>query len=266
MEQIITDLDVLRTPAHPLEFLTEAGPDTTYGQEIIEKLKAALSENESLLAIAAPQIGIDARIFCIRFNDTIKTFINPIITKKSGHTIGAETFPSMPGKEIIISRPDEVTVVYYTDEFKYEDNKLIGPAARLFDQQAQLLDGVLPSDLGLVSDIETDGLVADLSDEEFEEVKQLYKQFIAAKQETVMKSIKEGQEEDLEKQYRQLKATEDVINGRIAIVEPEEEAKQRQILRESVIHNEKAKQAAQRKASQKAFISKKSKYGHKGRR
>ena len=39
----------------------------------------------------------------------------------------------MPGKEII-ARPEEITVVYYTDDFKYEENKLVGPAAAIFDQ------------------------------------------------------------------------------------------------------------------------------------
>jgi hypothetical protein len=29
----------------------------------------------------------------------------------------------MPGKEILITRPEELTVVYYTEDFKYEENK-----------------------------------------------------------------------------------------------------------------------------------------------
>jgi len=58
-----------------------------------------------------------------------------------------------PGKEFVIGRPEEITVVYYNEDFKYEDNKLMGYAAALFDQQYQLLEGVLPDELGLMSDI-----------------------------------------------------------------------------------------------------------------
>ena len=48
----------------------------------------------------------------------------------------------MPGQEILITRPEEITIVYYNDEFKYEENKLLGAAARLFDQSAQLLESL----------------------------------------------------------------------------------------------------------------------------
>jgi peptide deformylase len=41
-----------------------------------------MNENANILALAAPQIGHKVRIFGIRFNDTIKVFINPVITKK----------------------------------------------------------------------------------------------------------------------------------------------------------------------------------------
>ena len=94
-----------------------------------------LDANPDILALAAPQIGINKRIFCLRFNDQIKVFINPIITKKKGLTIAVETCCSMPGKEIVIGRPEEVTVVYYNEEFKYEDNKLLGAAASLLRQR-----------------------------------------------------------------------------------------------------------------------------------
>ena len=122
----------------------------------------------------------------------------------------------MPGKEILISRPDEITVVYYTDEFKYEENKLLGPAARLFDQNAQLLDGITPDMLGLVSDIAEDGSLADLTDEEFKEMTDIYKKYVSAKVKALEADIAEN--EELNKQYTQLKFTESVINGRASVV------------------------------------------------
>lgn len=256
MINIITDLEQLTKPAKPLEFLTPAGPDTAYGKEIIDKLKTVLNNSESLVALAAPQIGIDARVFCIKFNDTIKTFINPIITKKSGNVIGPETFGSMPGKEILISRPEEVTVVYYTDEFKYEDNKLLGAAARIFDQQAQLLDGILPDALGMVSDIAEDGSFTDLTEDELVQAQELYKSFIEAKTKAMESEISSNPE--LMKQYKALKVTEDIISGRIMVVEPEEEAAERnrlaRITKTTKIIESKEKRVRQN-AERKAFLN-----------
>lgn len=223
MVKIIKDIQKLALATKPLQFLTEQGIEKEEGLEIIKKIKEVMSADNTLLALAAPQIGIDARIFCIRFNDQIKTFINPIVTKKGKYEIKPETFASMPGKEILTTRPEEITVVYYTDEFKYEENKLLGPAARLFDQQCQLLDGVTPADLGLVSDVATDGSLADLTEDEISQVIEIYKQFIKAKTETLQKEIEEDPE--IAKAYKQLQFTEKVITGDVLVIEDEEEAK-----------------------------------------
>lgn len=217
MKRIIKTPEKIAYVAKPLEFLTESGPDKTEGEAIIAEIKEVMEKHLEIPALAAQQIGIDARIFCIRFSDTIKTFINPIITKKSGSVIAPETFTSMPGKEILISRPEELTVVYYTDEFKYEDNKLMGLAARIFDQMGQLLDGILPSDLGLVSDIETDGSIGDLSDEDFNELAAVYKQFVKVKTDALKKEMEA--DKTLSKQFKELSFTESVINGRTLLVD-----------------------------------------------
>lgn len=223
MVEIIKDIEALKEPAKPLEFLTEQGTEKEEGLEIIGKLKEAMEADSTILALSAPQIGINARIFCIRFADQIKTFINPIVTKKGKYEIKPETFVSMPGKEILITRPEELTVVYYTDEFKYEENKLLGAAARIFDQHCQLLDGVTPAELGLVSDVEADGSLADLSDEEIAQVTEIYKQFIKAKSAALQTEIEK--DPDLEKAYKQLKFTEKVITGEALVISDEDESR-----------------------------------------
>ncbi len=258
MESIIYDIDVLSVPSEPLTFLTEQGAKTEEGEEIIKKIKEVMEAKADLLALSAPQIGINKRIFCLRFNDQIKTFINPIITKKKGLNIVIEHCASMPGKEIVIGRPEEITVVYYNDEFKYEDNKLIGIAASLFDQQAQILDGVLPSELGLVSDIEEDGKIeeADLT-----EIIPFYKDtFLPTRLASLNESI--SADEEARKYYNQLKFTEGVINGRNAVIEPEEEtakrAKAKKAANKAILRSNKA-EAAMQKAEFKNYVQKISK-------
>lgn len=255
MESIIYDIDVLSIPSEPLTFLTEQGAKTEEGEEIISKIKKVMEANSDLLALSAPQIGINKRIFCLRFNDQIKTFINPIITKKKGLNIVIETCASMPGKEIVIGRPEEVTVVYYNDEFKYEDNKLVGVAASMFDQQAQILDGVLPSELGLVSDIEEDGKI---EESDLTEIIPFYKDtFLPARLASLNEVI--SSDEEAKKYFNQLKFTEGVINGRNAVVEPEEETvkrvRARKAANKAIFHAGKSAALTQ-KAEFKNFVQK----------
>lgn len=255
MQTIITNIEELLQPAEPLTFLTETGTQTEEGNEIIKKIKEVMTENPDILALSAPQIGINKRIFCLRFNDQIKTFINPIITKKSGLNIIIETCASMPGKEIVIGRPTEITVVYYNEDFKYEDNKLLGVAASIFDQQAQLLDGITPNEVGMVSDIAEDGKI---EEEDMEEIVSFYKgTFLPSKLEALNTVIAE--DKALEKSFKELKFTEGIINGRIVIVESEEDANKRskakKVANKAISYVNKADKAAQ-KAEFNSYVRK----------
>jgi peptide deformylase len=216
MTEIITDVEILSRPAEPLKFLSTDGVDREEGDSIIKSLIEAMNEYDNLVTLAAPQIGSAKRVFGIRFDDQVKIFIDPIITKKSDYKIAPETCASMPGKEILISRPEEVTVVYYTQDYKYEENKLLGGAARLFDQQCQLLDGVLPSELGLVSDVAEDGSLAELSDDEITELIEFYKDYVKVKLDAINKSIRDDKE--LIEKYKSLSFAEKVINGQATVV------------------------------------------------
>lgn len=259
MAEIIYELDTLRQAAEPLKFVSEAGINKDEGTEIIEKLLEVMNADTSIMAIAAPQIGIDKRIFGIRFSDTIKIFIDPIILKKDNYRIAPETFVSMPGKEILINRPEELTVVYYTSEFKYEENKLLGPAARLFDQQAQLLDGILPDDLGLVSDVKADGSLADLNEEEITELIEFYKEYVKVKSEAVKQSIADDPE--LISEYNKLAFSEKVVNGKAAIVAEDGSPLKQKAQAKAALKVKKIEQAdrAIGKANLKQFLARKGK-------
>lgn len=226
MERIIKDLEKLREPNEPLKFIDEDGQHLDEGKEILARLLDVFEQNPEVIALAAPQIGINKRIFGIRFNDAVKFFINPIITKKSGLVIAPEVFLSAPGKEYLIGRPKELTVIYTNQNFAYEDNKLLDGAARLFDQMAQLLDGVLPSDLGLESDIELDGSLADATEDELASYCEIWKQYVTIKLSKLEEEINSN--EVAKSMYQELKLSESVINGRIEVYE---EQKQHQLNR-----------------------------------
>lgn len=259
MRKIRTDLEKLKTPSEPLTFLADDGPHTEEGEKIILDIKKVMEKDANILALSAPQIGINKRIFCLRFNDQIKTFINPIITKKSGIVVTVETCASMPGKEIVVGRPEEITVVYYNDEFKYEDNKLVGAAASLFDQQAQILDGVMPDELGLVSDIEED---CKIEETDMEEIITFYKDtFLPSKLNSLRTAISANEETN--KVFKQLKFTEGVINNRIAVIEPEEETAKRAKAKKAAMTSLKASEKAAQKIDFDNYVRKMSKKRHK---
>lgn len=264
MKRIITNIERLTgNISEPLEFITDTGITKDEGEEIVKQLTEILEKKPKVFAIAAPQIGINKRIFCIKFNDTIKTFINPIIKRKKGNTLLVETFSSMPKKEILIARPEEIEVVYYTDKFEYEDNKLLGSAAAIFDQQYQLLDGITPNLMGLVSDVEVDGPLSEVPADEMDKIINFYKdEYIPKINAAFQKSIEQDSEEA--KAYKMLKFTEDVINGRTIISESEGEVLARQQAKKTAnkailmsMKNAKDQQKAQYRANLNTFLNKK---------
>ena len=187
--------------------------------EIIDAIKNEFNLNSEILAISAPQVGFNKRIFALRFDDKIKFFINPVITKKEDLIIIPEKFSSMPGKEILIARPSNIRCSYIDEEFKYQTNTFKDYASFLFDQMYNLLDGVTPDLIGLVSDPETDGSLYDLSEDDFKEICDYYLNYIQNMSKTLNESI-QGDDE-LSSQYRQLQFAEKVIYGKASIVDQE---------------------------------------------
>lgn len=213
-------LEELADPSIEVKFLNNFGKveeeSRDYINKVIELLREAFNQNPKVLGIAAPQIGIKSRIFGIRFNDQIKFFIDPIITKKKDLKVSVDTFPQLPNKEILLARPEEIEAVYYNEDFNYEDNIFKGAASRLFDQLVNVLDGITPDTLGLVSDINECGSFFDLSDEEKLEAVKIYAQFVNNLTKELTEEIEKNPED--QRLYRNLRFTENVVNGRSSII------------------------------------------------
>lgn len=112
----------------------------------ISKLKDTMYANPKIVALAAPQIGIDLRAFCIRFaNGDIRGFINPMYKSQKGIHFSRESNPSVEG-EYIVERFDEVEAAYLTPKCQSELNLFQGAVAEVFQQMTDLIDGILISD------------------------------------------------------------------------------------------------------------------------
>ena len=112
-------------------------------REIILELKDTLRNHKEGVGLAAPQIGYNKRIFVINFSGDLRSFINPIISEVKGFELSKEGCLSIPGKEFIRPRNNEITVLYQTPLGKIESRKLVGKAAIIFQHEIDHLDGIL---------------------------------------------------------------------------------------------------------------------------
>ena len=206
MTNIVTDLEQLSIRADEVDVRKENNDI----RNIVVKLKEVIREN-NLTSLAAPQIGIDRRIFVINFNGDMRAFINPIITEVKGFELSRETCSSIPDKTYIRPRHNEITTMYQTPLGKIESKKLLGASARVFQHCIDHLDGLLLSDIGL----EIDEMFDKATEEERLEVINMYLDSLDIKQKDIEKEIAE--DKDLKEISDAVKFMESVEKGEIRV-------------------------------------------------
>ena len=97
------------------------------------------------LGLAAPQVGVQKRLFVFDLHDDTgaRAVINPVITETDGEWMFEEGCLSVPGLSWDIVRPKTVLLTGYDldgNELAIEADEL---AARLFQHELDHLDGVL---------------------------------------------------------------------------------------------------------------------------
>lgn len=193
-KDIITEYDSLSERSDEVDVRKEG----SLVQEIVLSLKDTIKKH-NLTALAAPQIGYKKRIFCINFKGDIRTFINPIITNVKGFDLARERCESLPGKQFIRPRNNEINIIYQNPLGKSLSQKLLGLAAITFQEQLDHLDGMLLSDVGLEIDEDFDKA----SEDERAEVINAYLESLDLKQQVVEKEIEDNPE---------LKQIQDAVN------------------------------------------------------
>lgn len=271
MTEVIYDKTQLLEACEPFEFIDDKGKDETVVDEMkttIAALKEVLNNTDKIVALSAPQIGIKKRVFCIKFADTIKTFVNPVIKRRSEEKfINQEQF--IDGESVVyICRPKEVEVTYFTDEFKVEDNKLLDQAAATFIQQYNLLDGIVPG--AVLDTFETvtqdslpkfveatysgSGIVLTKEDSipDLEEVAEVLAKLSAGANAKLKDLIETDSDEDLKKLAKRFLFEESVILGRTKIVDEEGWEKEKKAKRQVAISKKKIKDAEFKQFAAKA--------------
>lgn len=179
-------------------------------REIISALKHTIELN-NIVSLSAPAIGYDKRIFCIKFDTEIKTFINPVIIQSKGIQLSREICTSIPGKTFIRPRNNDITVIYQKPSGPSESRQLVGLSAIVFQHELDHLEGLLLSDIGL----EIDDDFEKASDEEKEEVINYYLDSLDLKRKELEDEIQSN--EELKQLSEGIKFMESVYKGETQI-------------------------------------------------
>ena len=171
----------------------------------ISKIKQTIKAN-NLTALSAVQIGEEwefeekikdeviketcpPRIFCIKFGDTIRTFIDPIITNAKGLSLSREKCSCYPNREFLRVRNNDITMTYLTPMNKVESTHLVGKAAFVAQHQIDHLDGVTLPELGLEIFDDFD----QATDEERQQIIDMYLESLDLKLKDLKKQIDEDE-------------------------------------------------------------------------
>lgn len=207
---IITDIEKLSEICD----YVDTKKDGKIMRETILELKQHIADN-NLLALSAPQIGVDRRIFCVKDKKGIHSFINPMIRKSTDMTFSKETDPCFPDKTYIHPRSAKVVVNYQTPLGEMRTTTVVGYSAFMFQQMIDHLNGLCLPDIGLEIDEEWDKA----TDDERAEVLKAYMESL----DMVSKKLNEEIENnpDLAKQKKAIDFEQALIAGEVQVEEQE---------------------------------------------
>lgn len=127
---------VLRQVAKPIENVDDALV------RLVDDMVETMYEAEGV-GLAAPQVGIQRRLFVYELDDGPKAIVNPEIVESSGELYHDEACLSIPGLRIGIVRPATVLLKGFDldgNELTIEADDFMG---RMFQHEVDHLDGVL---------------------------------------------------------------------------------------------------------------------------
>jgi len=117
-------------------------------KKLIADLEDTVQFDKGLgVGLAAPQIGIDKRVFVAAIDDVVTVMVNPEIIWRSDDIISKEEgCLSLPGIEVVVGRPREIIVTYLDKKGRERERKLQNFNARVVQHEYDHLDGILITD------------------------------------------------------------------------------------------------------------------------
>lgn len=186
-------------------------------REITSSVKRTMRK-KNLISLTAPGIGYNKRIFCIDFSDQeIKSFVNPVITNAEGLQLVREQCSSIPDKEYLLPRNNIIDIIYETPTGVIKTNRFKDVLAFVVQHEIDHLNGVNLEDIGLEVDEDFDNA----SEEDKQEIIEMYLDSLDMRQQFLDKIIKE--DEELNIVSERLRFVEALAKGDIALEEIQEE-------------------------------------------
>lgn len=106
------------------------------------KAMAILMIDSDGIGLAAPQVGVNKRIFIMGNLDKLIVCINPEIVSGEGEIKDQEGCLSFPGLWLKVNRYEKIKVKYYNTRAELIEIDLDGLAARVFQHEYDHLDGI----------------------------------------------------------------------------------------------------------------------------
>lgn len=95
------------------------------------------------VGLAAPQIGIAAKIVVVDYEGEKYALINPEISETEGSAVAEEGCLSFPGIYEKVESPEKIRIKYYDENGNLHDEKVEGFLARVFCHETDHLNGRL---------------------------------------------------------------------------------------------------------------------------
>lgn len=208
VKEIVTDIEQLSVVSDEIDCKKE----NKLLREIILDLKDTIRDKE-LLCLTAIQIGYDKRVVVMNFGGTLKTFVNPMIIKRSKKLqFCNEKCTSLVDAEFIVPRHETIEVIFQTPLAEIKHNRFVGLAAKMFQHCCEHLDGILSCDVGLQIDEE----FKEASEEEQNELLNYFFDSLDARISSLNEEI--ASDPDLQKLKNNLDIRDKVASGKLMFV------------------------------------------------
>lgn len=139
---------ILPITKHPISSLRERSKEVE--NPTSKEIKKLIRDmNETMIAaegigIAAPQVGVNIRLFLVRTDEEYRTYINPTLRgfgwKKIRFEEGCLSVPKVFGP---VKRPTSLTITYTNERGEKKTEKANGLLARVLQHEFDHIQGIL---------------------------------------------------------------------------------------------------------------------------
>ena len=139
-------MSIKKITEYPEEVLAKAGKPVTEFDEELEKLCADMFEtmyDAEGVGLAAPQIGLNLRLFVMDCEDVKLIAANPEIVETSGEQSGQEGCLSVGKVPAVVVRPMKAKLKAQNEKGEWFEREAEGYAARAFLHETDHCDGKL---------------------------------------------------------------------------------------------------------------------------